>query len=99
MAGSSNQYVYQVGVTQIVVGASLATQVLPPRCTTDVTLKLFSGTSLALVNGATTQVGYPLGSTEVVKFLGPATFFLSAAGTTQIASVLWGFSSGYSLTP
>lgn len=99
-AGSSNQYVYQVGATQIIVGASLATQCNPPKGAIAWSVGYLSGGTLSLVNAATLTAGYVLGTTETVNCDGPGVFFLGAAsGTTAIAKVLFKYSSGFSLFP
>ena len=50
------------------------------------------------VSGVPTN-GFLLGTTERVQLVGPASFFLSAAGATAICGVLFSFSDGYSLAP
>lgn len=96
MAGSSNQYTYQVGGTQIVVGASLATGVTIPALCNGWRLGYMSGGTLSFVQAATLQAagpGYVLSTTETVECEGPGKFFLAAAGATAIAKVLFKFSA------
>ncbi|MES1986993.1 MAG: hypothetical protein V4440_03010 [Pseudomonadota bacterium] len=101
MAGSSNQYGYQIGQTLVPVGLSAPIQVIPPRTAIAMVLSWGSGGTLLLVNslGASAGNGSALSTTERLVFDGPATFFLAASGTTSIANVWFKFSSGYSSLP
>ncbi len=100
MAGSSNQYSYQFGGTQIVIGASLAVQVNPPPKCNGWVVGYLSGGTLALVGAATLAPGYILGTTDQIACEGPATFFLGAAsGTTAVARVIFKYASGFSQFP
>lgn len=100
MAGSSNQFSYQFGGTQIPVGASLALQVVPPRGCNGWILSYASGGTLSLVGAATLAPGFVLGTTDLIVSDGPATFFLAgASGATAVARVIFKYSSGYSAVP
>lgn len=101
MAGSSNQFVYQLGQTLIPVGLSATVQVIPPRGCNGIYFGWQSGGSLALSNQSGLSMGqcYLLGTTERINVDGPATFFLVAAGTTSMAGVVFKYSSGYSILP
>ncbi len=102
MSGSSNQFTYQLGVTQITIGTNVVTQILPPRGTNGVYFGWQSGGSLAIMNGAGSSGnlgGFVLGTTERVNLDGPATFFLSASGATSVAGIVFKYSAGFSLLP
>ena len=102
MAGSSNQFTYQLGATLVNIGTNAVVQILPPRGCNGVYFGWQSGGSLAIMNGAGTSGplgGYLLGTTEHINLEGPATFFLGAGGATAIAAVVWKYSAGYSLLP
>ncbi len=102
MAGSSNQFTYQLGVTQLTIGTNAVVQVLPPRGCNGVYFGWQSGGSLAIMSGAGTSGplgGFLLGTTERVNLDGPATFFLGAGGSTSIAGIAWKYSAGFSLLP
>lgn len=93
---SANDLIYNLGVTQIPVGISLASaayQILPPARTRSVTFKWASGGSLVLLNGfsqSAQTAGYLMGSSEVMSIGGPAMFFLAGGGSTSIVSVVFG---------
>lgn len=101
MAGSSNQFTYQMGGTQIAVGASLALAVVPPAGCNGWIVSKFSGGTMSFVTAATLKaggLGYVPQATEVVTSDGPALFFLaSTSGATVVANVMFKFSAGYSL--
>lgn len=106
MAGSSQQFTYGFGVTQIAVGTGGAANVRisPPNYVNGMLLKYLSGGSLCIVSngisgspGASGALGYILGTTEVVSTEGPASFFLAASGTTAIAQIAWKLSGGNSM--
>lgn len=100
MAGSSNQFVYQIGATQLTIGASLAIGVTLPRGCNGWQVGWLSGGTLSIVNAATLNPGYILGTSEVVSSVGPAVFFLGAAsGSTTIARMLFTYSAGFSQLP
>lgn len=91
-----------MGVTLLAVPVGVTgTQFIPGRCVTQVSVGYASGGTLAFVQGfgVTAANGYIVGMTEVVNINGPCTFFLAAAGSTSVARILLGYSSGYSLTP
>lgn len=100
---SANDLIYNLGQTNIAIPAGVtATQIIPPRTTKSIAFKYASGGSLAVVNalsGITATNGYILGTTEVVSLNGPVSFFLAASGSTAVASVLFGYSAGYSSLP
>ncbi len=101
----SNPYVYQIGCSQVAVGASLRLQVTPPAGVIQTRVGWASGGTLALVQSASAvagtlaSAGYILGTTETVDVPGPATFFMTAGGTTSVARVMWQYSAGFSLFP
>lgn len=102
MAGSSNQYAYQLGATLVTVATgATATQISPPRCTNGIYFGYQSGGSLAIVNaqGQTCAQGYLMGTTEHITIEGPSTFFLAAGGSTAIAAIVFKYSAGFSLFP
>lgn len=98
MAGSSNQYSYLVGGTQVVVGASLASGFTLPVGCIGWAVSKFSGGTMSFVRAATLQaggLGYVPQPTEVVTNDGPGVFFLaSTSGATVIANILFKFSAG-----
>jgi hypothetical protein len=101
MAGSSQQFVYGLGVTQVPIVATVATRIIPPAGTNSSVVKYLSGGTLAVVNGGASgslgmsaALGYILSTTETVNVSGPASFFLSAGGSTSVAQIMFGFSSG-----
>jgi hypothetical protein len=100
-SGSSNQFSYLYGQTNITIGTGLTVQVFPPRTCNAVVFGWQSGGSLAIVNsiGATAGTGFVLTTTERMSCDGPAGFFLAASGATAVAGVLFKYSAGYSLTP
>lgn len=106
MAGSSQQFAYGMGATQVNIGVGGAANVLikPPIYTNGVFFKYLSGGSLSIVSngisgspGASGALGYILSTTEVVNIDGPAMFFLAASGTTAVAEVVFRYSGGMSL--
>jgi hypothetical protein len=101
MAGSSNQYAYQLGQTLLVVGLSLPVQVMPPRGCNGIYAGWQSGGSLLVLNGigSALATGSILGTTERLNIVGPATFFLAAAGSTATVSMIFSYSAGYSQLP
>ncbi len=105
MAGSSQQFQYGFGATQVNVGIGGAANVriTPPLYANGMFLKYGSGGSLAIVSnglsgspGASGSLGYVLGTTEVMNIDGPACFFLAAVGTTSVAQIAFKYSSGMS---
>jgi len=101
VAGSSNQYVYQLGSTLLAVPTGPAVQVTVPRGTNGVYFGLQSGQTLAIANqiGASIGNSYVMGPTERMNIDGPATFFLAAGGATAVVGIVWKYSSGYSIFP
>lgn len=100
-AGSSNQFVYGLGTTQVIVGTgNTGIPVIPPAHTLGVMFKYLSGGSLWITNQLA-QVGASgyLMSTADYSIDGPAQFFLNATGATSIACIAWKYSAGWSLTP
>lgn len=102
MAGSSNQWAYGLGSTNVAIIAGATGQLIsPPRACNGFMLKYISGGSLAIVPGIGSS-GTPLGwlVQEVINIDGPATFFMNAGGATAVAQIIWKYSSGgLSLTP
>lgn len=105
MAGSSQQFTYGFGVTQVPVGTGGAANVriVPPQYANGMFLKYLSGGTLAIVSnglsgspGASAALGYILSTTDVISIEGPASFFLAASGTTAIAQIAFKLSSGMS---
>ncbi len=96
---------YQLGATNLVVGTGISAifQFMPGRCVNGGFFKIATGSggTLALVQGAgvTFSNGYILGTTEVVSFQGPATFFLAASGATATVSVVQSYNMGFSQLP
>jgi hypothetical protein len=95
---------FQMGVTNIVVGTTVANnvQIMPGRCVNGGFFKIASGGgTLAIVNsiGVTYSTGYVLGGSEVVSFQGPATFFLAASGATMTVAYVQSYNMGFSLLP
>ena len=90
-----------LGMSLIPVGTSVVVQVYPPRGCNGVYFGYQSGGSLMVIQGVSgvPTNGFLLGTTERVQLVGPASFFLSAAGATAICGVLFSFSDGYSLAP
>ncbi len=104
MAGSSNQFVYQLGVTLLAIPALSVVQVIPPRTCIGSMFGYVSGGSLSIMNGAGSSGGLGgimLGATTaaMINVDGPATFFLAATGATSVAGIVFKYSSGFSLTP
>lgn len=90
-----NFYALQMGATQITVGLSQTVTVTPMPNQNGGFFRYGSGGTLALVDGASSILssGYVLGTTEVVRFYGPATFFLAAAGATTVVQYVPTFSA------
>lgn len=92
--------VYVVGATRVVVGLSQVVKVSPSNNLTALGLKILAGGgTLEIVNAATLTgpgwgTGYPLGASEVLNIGGPATFYLAATGATMTAAVLMGRTAG-----
>src|SRR6185503_14570187 len=101
MAGSSNQFTYQLGSTLVSIGTNGVSQILPPRGCNGVYFGWQSGGSLAIMNGpgnSGTLGGYLMGTSEHITIDGPATFFLGAAGSTAVCAIVFKYSAGFSLT-
>ena len=99
MAGSSNQFTYGLGVTQLAVPTgTTGVMVIPPAYCNGVELGWYSGGSLSITNqwsqGA--SAGWVLGTTERKLYDGPVKFFLNATGATSVAQIIFKMSSGYS---
>ncbi len=102
MAGSSNQFTYQLGVTLFNVGSAVgALQVIPPRGCNGVYFGLMSGQTWAISNAAGMSIGnsFVLSATERLNFDGPATFFLAAGGATAVVGIGFKYSAGFSQLP
>lgn len=100
---SANDLIYNLGQTNVAIpiGAT-AIQIFPPRTTQSIAIKYASGGTLAIVNnqgGIAAANGYIMGTSEVVSLNGPVSFFLAAGGSTSVASILFGYSAGYSSVP
>ncbi len=99
----ANEQTFQLGVTNVVVGLSALTQVIPSRGVNGWMFKVAGGGTLAIANGSSAangfSTGYVLGAGEVVSLSGPATFFLACAGATTTVSAVASYSAGYSLYP
>ncbi len=105
----ANLRVTAMGGTQIAVGLSAITRVVPGPYQTAHTMKIVGGSGTLWVSplvptaltgtscAASIAVGYPLGSSEVYSAGGPATFYLSAAAATMTVGILFGYDSGVSL--
>lgn len=95
---------YQIGVTQIAVGLSATVQVnlqTNALCNGG-QFKILTGSgTLAIVTGLSNIVtqGYPVGTTEVYSFEGPANFFLAASSATMTIALCMNYSQGFSSTP
>ena len=93
---SANDLIYQLGITQIPIGISLASGallVIPPTRTKSVTFKWSSGGSLVLLNAyslSAQTAGYLMGTSEVLSIGGPAPFFAAAGGSTAIMDIIFG---------
>ncbi len=102
MAGSSNQFVYNIGATVLTVptGAT-GIAVSPPAHCLGWFLSLNSGSTVAITNqlalGAT--AGFYISPTNPLSVDGPAQFFLVAGGATSTVGIAWKLSSGISLLP
>ncbi len=105
---NSQQNIYGCGATQIVVGLSAITRILPSAYQVATSIKILSGSgtlwiapsgiTLTGAGGASNVLaGYPLGATEVFNIGGPATFYLAASSATMTAALVIGYSSGVSL--
>ncbi len=95
---------YQLGSTLLVVGTGVANvlQVLPGRCVNGGFFKINSGGgTLAIVQGpgVSFNTGYLIGTSEVVTFQGPATFFLAASAATMTVSMVQSYNMGFSSLP
>ena len=102
MAGSSNQFSYQLGATQFIVGSGVgALQVVPPRGTNGLWFGPMSGQTYAISNQAGASIGnsFVLNATDRISINGPATFFLAAGGATAIFGIVFEYSAGYSQLP
>lgn len=102
MAGSSNQFYYQIGATQLAVGLSQTIQVLPGRGQDGWVVSLISAGSsgTAFVQGASNVAsqGVPV-PTAPLRIDGPATFFLASAGSTGVVGLMPLYSAGFSSLP
>ncbi len=108
MAGSSQQFIYALGATQVTIpagGGDANVLVSPPAYCNYVRLAYQSGGSLSIVSnglsgspGASGALGFVLSTTEI-PIDGPARFYLAATGSTSVAKIVWGFSSGFSTFP
>ncbi len=102
MAGSSNQFTYQLGMTLFNVGSGVgALQIVPPRGCNGVYFGLASGQTWAISNSTGMSIGnsFVLSATERLNFDGPATFFLAAGGATAVIGLVWKYSAGFSQLP
>lgn len=102
MAGSSNQFVYNLGSTVITVptGAT-GVAIVPPNHCMGFFLSVNSGSTVAITNqlaqGATT--GFYLSTTNPLSVDGPAQFFMVAGGATSTVGIAWKYSYGISVLP
>ncbi len=102
MAGSSNQFTYNLGATVLTVptGAT-GIQVTPPAHCLGWLMSWNSGSTVAITNqlalGATT--GFYIPTSNPISVDGPAQFFLVAGGATSTVGIAWKLSSGISLLP
>lgn len=102
MAGSSNQFTYNLGATSIAVPVgNTGIAVIPPAHCIGVFLRYNTGGTLAITNqlaaGATT--GMYVSAVDTISIDGPAQFFLNATGATAVAGIAWKLSSGISFLP
>ncbi len=107
---NSQQNVYGLGATQIVVGLSAIVRVIGGSAYQIASsIKILSGSGtlwiapapgVSLTGAAAGSLivnGYPLAASEVFNIGGPATFYLAASGATMTAAVVNGYSAGFSL--
>ncbi len=106
---NSQQQVYGLGATQINIGLSAITRVLPGAYQIATTIKILAGSGtlwiapapgVSLTGAAAGSLitnGYPLAAAEVFNIGGPATFYLAASGATMTAAIVYGYTSGFSL--
>lgn len=83
----SNQYSYQIGVTQLSLGAT-PLAITPAAYERGFYLK--AGSSAAIVNaasGVTTATGFLLSSD--IEFLNPVTFYLAAPGAETVEMLIY----------
>lgn len=87
---NSSQRVYGVTTSQVTIGLSASIEVSSGQYVVGVMVSKLAGNSLAIVgvSNALPSTGYIVGASEVVKFDGPANFFLAASGATTTASVM-----------
>jgi len=102
MAGSSNQFTYNLGATVVTIptGAT-GIQIIPPAHCLGWFLSWNSGSTIAITNqlnqGAT--CGFYISTTTPLSVQGPAQFFLIAGGATSTAGIAWKYSHGISQLP
>lgn len=101
MYSSGNARVYNLGVTQVVVGlsATVVVDVLTVAKAIGGFFKIQGGAgTLAIVQGVSniTTAGYLVGATEVVELQGPARFYLAAAGATMTVGLTVRYGQGLS---
>ena len=101
--GSSNQFSYYLGATNVVVGLSTMTYVRPPQFSNFVQIGAVTGGTAFMAplpaQGATPTVGsgvmvHTFGAGQV-RVDGPACFWLSAVGATTTVGLMFGLSDSY----
>lgn len=79
-----------LGATQIFVGLSSMTQVLPISNVTDTTIRLISGGTLFVGGTGITWGGaFLLGASQMITWKGSPEFYMAAAGATTTVHLLF----------
>lgn len=84
---SSDNFVYQMGVTTFNVGTSLNFHFKPPTNCNGLILKATA--SVAIVNGLSAAEGDGIVPTSDIKINGPAQFYLASAGDEDVEVIVF----------